>query len=104
MVITMWRHELTLITQTFATDQLGNQVPTKTEIIVYCDVKSISRSEFYYASNTGLKPSIVFTVNDFDYNKQELVKFEGQEYNVIRTYLKSIDKVELTCQKVAANG
>ena len=100
----MWQHELTLITQTFTTDSFGNQVPTKTESIVYCDVKSISRSEFYYASNTGLKPSIVFTIKDFEYNKQELVKFEGQEYNVIRTYLKNVDEVELTCQKVVANG
>lgn len=100
----MWRHELTLITQTFAPDGLGNQVPTKTETIVFCDVKSISRSEFYYASNTGLKPSIIFTIHDFEYNKQELVKFNGQEYNVIRTYLKNIDEVELTCQKVVANG
>lgn len=99
----MWCNELTLISETYTEDEIGNQIVTEVENTVFCEVKSISRSEFYNAATTGLKPSIVFVIHDFEYNGEELIKFENKKYKVIRTYLKSVDEIELTCEKVLGN-
>ena len=104
MVIIMWRNELILISETFEFDDIGNQVPTEKETEVFCNVKSVSRSEFYNAATTGLKPSLVFVVHDYEYNGEEIVKFEDNRYKVIRIYRKNIEELELTCEKVIGNG
>ncbi|CAI3226976.1 Prophage pi2 protein [Clostridium neonatale] len=100
----MWQNELILISETFEFDNIGNQVPTEKETEVFCNVKSVSRSEFYNAANTGLKPSLVFVIHDYEYSGEEIVKFEDNRYKVIRTYRKNIEEIELTCEKVIGNG
>jgi len=100
----MWRDELILIKESFTLDSIGNQIPVEIENPVFCDVKSISRSEFYNAATTGLKPSIVFIIHCYEYDDEEKIKFEDKKYKIIRTYLKSVDEIELTCEKVLANG
>lgn len=100
----MWQDELILISETFESDDIGNQVPTEKETEVFCNVKSVSRSEFYNAANTGLKPSLVFVIHAYEYSGEEVVKFEDNRYKVIRTYRKNIEELELTCEKVIGNG
>lgn len=104
VVIIMWQHELTLIKEEYVFDSLGNQVPSEIMNNVFCDVRSISRSEFYNAATNGLKPSLVFIIHNFEYNDETKVEFEGNIYRVIRTYMKSVDDIELTCEKVLGNG
>ena len=93
---------MTLIKQKYDSDSIGNKKPTLTETKteVYCNKKSISRAEFYNANSTGLKPSIVFVVNTFEYDGQKIVEFENQCYKVLRTYGPSLDYTELICEKV----
>lgn len=100
----MWQYELTLIKEDFVFDSLGNQIPSEVRNDVFCDVKSISRNEFYNAATNGLKPSLVFIIHNFEYNDETKVEFEEDTYRVIRTYMKSIDEIELTCEKVLGNG
>lgn len=100
----MWSHELTLISKTFINDDLGNEIPTESRKIIFCDVKSISRNEFYNAANLGLKPTLVFVINSFEYDGEELIEFESKKYKVLRTYLVNTDTLELTCEKVIAYG
>lgn len=97
-------YELTLITQTYTTDEIGNQVPTEVESVILCSKKSVARSEFYNAAVKGLRPEIVFVAHPYEYDGQTKVKFEGVKYNVIRTYETSSEDIELTCEKVATNG
>ncbi|ADL52147.1 phage head closure protein [Clostridium cellulovorans] len=98
----MWSDLLILIKQKHDSDSIGNKKPTPTDIKteVYCNKKSISRAEFYNANSTGLKPSIVFVVNTFEYEGQKIVEFENQRYKVLRTYEPSLDYTELICEKV----
>lgn len=63
---------------------------------IFCEEKSVKYSEFYQAQAVGLKPEIVLKVNTIDYNKEQFVKYEEEEYTVLRTYRTSKEKIELT--------
>lgn len=98
-------HELILINQSYSLDEMGNQIPgAEVETRVLCNVKSVSRAEFYNAAVSGLRPELIFVVHGYEYNGERIVKFEGVRYRVIRTYMANFEEVELTCEKVAANG
>lgn len=104
----MYDYGLTLIGVTgYQRDANGNylsQGETRTEIL--CDVKSVTRSEFYSAAQAGLNPEQVFEVNGFEYAGQQEVEFEGERYTVIRAYRipPVYEKLELTCERKAKNG
>ena len=93
-------YELTLVKQSYKTDTLMNQIPEKIETIVYCNLKSITRGEFYNAASQGIKPEIVFVIHKYEYNDEKEILFEGKKYKVIRTYSKDFEEIELTCEKV----
>lgn len=105
-------HELTLVGLIYPkdengfpqTDEVGNQISEEIKSVVLCCVKSIGRTEFYNAATNGLKPEFIFVVHGYEYFGETLVEFEGVKYNVIRTYSVNFEEVELTCEKVAANG
>lgn len=97
-------NELVLIAQEFTEDEIGNQVQIETRRTVLCNVKSVGRNEFYSAATSGLKPSIVFVIHGYEYNGEQKVEFEGVKYNVIRTYSTDFEEIELTCERVAADG
>jgi SPP1 family predicted phage head-tail adaptor len=97
-------NELTLIKQEFIEDEIGNQTPNETRKTVLCNVKSVGRNEFYSAATAGLRPSIVFVIHGYEYEGEQKVEFEGTRYNVIRTYATGFEEMELTCERVAADG
>ena len=93
---------ITLITKTITTDKYGNEVATETEITVYCEVDSISQTEFYAAANTELNPEYRFTIFFGDYEGESLVKFNGARYSVYRTYRTGDDLELYTERKIGA--
>ncbi len=93
-------NELTLVKQSYKTDTLMNQIPEEIKTVVYCDLKSITRAEFYNAASQGIKPEIVFVIHKYEYNDEKEILFEGKKYKVIRTYSKDFEEIELTCEKV----
>ena len=93
---------ITLITQTITTDKYGNEVPTETERTVYCEVDSISQTEFYAAANTELNPEYRFTIFFGDYEGESLVKFNDARYSVYRTYRTGDDLELYTERKIGA--
>lgn len=97
-----YNHVLVLVKEAHKRDGLGQFIrdpenDVKTE--VYCRLKSITRSEFYQAAVAGLRPEFVFVIHSFEYNGEQQVIFEGQEYQVLRTYQdeKNPEEVELIC-------
>lgn len=79
------------------TDDIGDKI----EKIVYddeifCNEKSVKSSEFYQAQAVGLRAEIVLEVWAEEYNKEKYVKYENEEYEVLRTYRTSSEKIELT--------
>lgn len=93
---------ITLITQTITTDKYGNEEATETERTVYCEVDSISQTEFYAAANTELNPEYKFTIFFGDYEGESLVKFNGARYSVYRTYRTGDDLELYTERKIGA--
>lgn len=93
---------ITLITQTITTDKYGNEEATETERTVYCEVDSISQTEFYAAANTELNPEYRFTIFFGDYEGESLVKFNGERYSVYRTYRTGDDLELYTERKIGA--
>jgi SPP1 family predicted phage head-tail adaptor len=95
----MYNHELTLISEKLTYDDYG--VPRKIELCtdVLCKVKSVGRNEFYGAATTGLRPEIIFVIHGYEYNGEKKVEFEGNKYNVIRTYSTDFEEIELTCER-----
>ena len=96
--------ELTLISTTYTENEMGDMIPVETTLVVLCDVQSVTRAEHYSAAANGLKPSIVFVLNKFEYEGQKDVEYEGIRYNVDRSYApkksKGIDDfedIELVC-------
>lgn len=89
---------ITLVTQTITADKYGNEVATETERTVYCEVDSISQTEFYAAANTELNPEYKFTIFFGDYEGEEVVVFNGARYSVYRTY-RTGDNLELYAER-----
>lgn len=79
------------------TDDIGDKI----EKIVYdneifCNEKSVKSNEFYQAQALGMKPEIVLEIWVEEYNKEKYVKYEDEEFKVLRTYKTSSEKIELT--------
>ena len=89
---------LTLIAQTISTDQYGNEVATEVKKQVFCEVDSITQTEFYQAANTELNPEYRFTIFFGDYDGQPLVEYNGVRYAIYRTY-RADDNLELYVER-----
>lgn len=89
---------LILIVQTISVDDYGNEVSTETQRQVYCEVNSISQTEFYAAANTELNPEYRFDVFFGDYNGEDVIEYQGNRYAIYRTY-RTGDTLELYCER-----
>lgn len=104
VVLRVYDHELTLIGQKTDYDEIGNPIVVETKTTILCDLKSVGRTEFYNAAVNDMKPERVFLIHSFEYNKEELVDFDGERYSVLKTYRKGFEEMELTCEKDVGNG
>ena len=89
---------LTLITQTISTDTYGCEVATESDKEVYCEVDSITQSEFYAAANTEIQPDFKFTVFFGDYDGQTVIEYQDVRYPIYRTY-RTGDYMELYAER-----
>lgn len=90
---------ISLIEVTTEQDELGVWRKHETQKRVFCQVNSVSQTEFYEAGRNGLNPSFRFTVFFGDYNNEPIVAYKGQTYAVYRTYLRKDDMLELYCER-----
>lgn len=94
-----------LISVTRTQDKYGQFVDTETSRQVYCQVGSITQSEFYEGGRNGLNPEYRFTVFFADYEDETIIEYKGKRYSVYRTYLARNDKLELYVErKGGTNG
>lgn len=72
---------------------------------VFCQVGSVSRSEFFEAGRNGLNPELVFSMFAGDYDGERVCEFRGDRYSIYRTYLGRNDTLELYVErKGGTNG
>ena len=84
-----------LIAETYTQNTLLQWVTTETKRMVYCDVRSVYRSEWFEAGRNGLQPAFVFAMFGPDYEGEKIVEYNGKRYGVYRTYQGKTDTIEL---------
>lgn len=96
------RHKdvIKLISVTFTTDDIGNQIAEEDEREIFANMFSISATEYYNAALTGLRPSLMFEIYTFEYNGETRLEHEGRAYNIIRVTTAG-EKTRLICEEVA---
>ena len=93
-----------LLSSTYTTDEYGNQIENVTERRVFCDVRSVGRTEFYQAAQNDMHPSYVFSISHYmDYMGEKeclYIDWTGTEkkYTITRTY-RTGDRIELTAEE-----
>lgn len=93
-----------LITETRSGHGVHEAV-TETARTVYCTVQSVSRTEYYTALNAGIMPEYVFRLSlAEDYQGERVVRFRGQRFRVVRTYVTEDDGIEITVERADENG
>lgn len=83
-VITLCKNEPTLNKYRIQVDDFK-----KREVL--CEKNSATRSEFYQASQVGIKPELEVEVFFMDYEGEEVAIYDGQYYRVVRTHRGSRD-------------
>lgn len=86
---------ITLIMETVTKNSYGAPISTKTEREIYCKCKSVTSAEFYNGQQAGLSLSYVFETNPINYQGEKELIYNGEVYSVVRTYLASLDALEL---------
>lgn len=89
-----------LVTQDYDFDNIGNHVlqDVTTEIPII-EVQDVYQSEFYNASQQGLKPSLRLLVSNLNYNDEKELIYMGKHYAIIRTDLVDNETLALICEK-----
>lgn len=91
---------LTLYTSAREQDEYGVWRLNSTPRTVFCEVRSISRQEFFEAGRSGLNPAFEFLVFRGDYDGESRCSFRGQGYAIYRTYLpEGSDYIELYAER-----
>ena len=90
---------ITLYADTITYDDYGVPVKTRSSRDVFCKVDSVTRSEFFDAGRSGLKPEYRITMFFGDYNGEALVGYNGRYYSVYRTYMAKTDIIELYVER-----
>lgn len=94
-----------LISKTKTQDANGiwQQTPTYKE--VFCNVSSVSASEFFEGGRNGLNPDYRITIFFGDYSGEAELEYKGKTYAIYRTYQAGTDKLELYVErKGGTNG
>lgn len=94
----------TLIGETYAADAIGQMVATEVRSDVYCNVSSVSQSEWFQGGQNGLKPELKITMFAPDYAEQKIVEVNGNRYGVYRTYVRQDELLELYLERKTGNG
>ena len=86
---------------TITEDEIGNQIETPVNRLVYCAELPLNSSEFFNAGQTGIKPEHLFVVDLEEYDGEITISFDDKLYNIYRIYPRSDGLIELYCHRKA---
>ncbi len=94
-----------LIAATKEQDANGVWRKTYSRRQVFCQVDSVSASEFFEGGRNGLNPEYRMTVFYADYNGETELEYDGENYAIYRRYQRRDDNLELYVErKGGTNG
>ena len=95
---------VSLLKASYTQDADGVWQPTLTSRDVFCQVDSVTRSEFFEAGRNGLNPEFRITMFRFDYDGEDLVRYNSKTYSVYRTYNNRNDELELYVERTGGDN
>ena len=95
-----YREVIELVEETYTVNDYGDEAVSEVLNVVFADKASIRQSEFYQAMASGLKPELMFVIRASDYSQEKKLKYDSKYYNIIRTYNKDGEHLELICQGI----
>lgn len=94
---------LTLIGYTYTKDAIGQMIPQEHRKDVYCNISSVSASEWFEAGANGFKPEYRATLFFYDYDGEMTAELDGLPYGIYRTYIGRNETVELYLERKAGS-
>lgn len=92
---------LTLIGVFYAPDAIGQLVPEEIRREVFCNLSSVSASEWFEAGRAGLKAEYRATIFAPDYCGETIAELDGVRYGIYRTYVGRDEALELYLERKA---
>lgn len=83
---------------TYDTDDIGQQIPKKTERMVFCAELTVYNSESYRAAQQNIRAACILAVDSEEYEGETEVHYEGTLYNVYKIRKCSNGITELYCE------
>lgn len=87
-----------LITETPSQDDAGAWSVETEERKVFVQVRSVSQSEWFNGGRNGLNPSYKMDIFTPDYHGEKVIKYNGTNYAIYRTYERDDEQTELYCE------
>lgn len=84
-----------LVSKTLKEDEFGVQNVATEERLVFCHVDSVTANEFFEGGRNGIQSQYRFRINQFDYNNEQIVKYNDRYFGVYRTYIGTNDNLDL---------
>lgn len=92
---------MTLCAASYTEDALGQKIPTFTNRDVYCNLSSISGSEWFEAGRNGIKAELRATMFRYDYEGETECIVDGTRYGIYRTYIGKGESIDLYLERKA---
>lgn len=89
-----------LVTKQFVIDEVGNQRLQENLVeIPIIQVQDVYQSEFYNASQQGLKPTLRLLISDLNYHEEPELEYMGNRYSIIRIDTVDNESIALICER-----
>lgn len=96
---------INLISTTKEQDENGVWRETTNRRMVFCNVSSVTASEFFEGGRNGLNPQFRMVMFFGDYQGETILEYNGATYAIYRTYHRGTDELELYVErKGGTNG
>lgn len=90
---------ITLKKESHSQDSSAAWISSNTETDVFCEVRSVTQSEWFEAGAEGIVPEYIFIIDRNEYDGEKVVFYDGQKYGVFRTYAGKGEDLELHCER-----
>lgn len=84
-----------LITKKYTEDAIAQWIPAETARNVFCNIASVSASEWFEAGRSGMQAALKVTVFEPDYHGEQIAVVDGVRYGIYRTYRAKNETLEL---------
>lgn len=98
-----------LLHDTYTPDAIGERIPTTVARRVFCNVSSVTGTEWFSGGQNGIRPEYRVVMFRHDYEGETAVNIggtlegetvkDGTEYTVYRTYNRDLDELELYLER-----